>query len=81
MVRLKGKTRAVRVFEPLAGDLDGDYVSRYDAAYAALEHDDPGARSLFDALQAERPMDAVVAFHLARIASGASGIEVLFTEK
>jgi adenylate cyclase len=82
VVRLKGKLRSVAVFEPLAAaGLDADYLSRYRAAYAALEKGDARAVTLFGALRLQQPQDGCVAFHLERIKSGASGIDILLTEK
>jgi class 3 adenylate cyclase len=81
-VKLKGKSNVLSVFEPLAlEDADSDYVSRYTEAYAALERGETRAASLFQSLWSERPQDDCVAFHVERIKRGASGIDIVLTEK
>ncbi len=81
-VLLRGKTTPITVFEPLASiDVDAGYVMRYHEAYGALERGDEHAGQLFDLLARERPEDACVAFHRARIARGVNGIEVVSSEK
>lgn len=82
LVKLRGKLRPVAVFEPLAADdIDADYLSRYHEAYAALEKGDARAATLFDSLRLQQPQDGCVAFHLERIRGGASGIDIVLTEK
>lgn len=81
-VKLKGKSTMLSVYEPLAlEDADRDYVSRYSEAYAALERGEARAASLFQSLWSERPQDDCVAFQVERIKRGASGIDIVLTEK
>jgi class 3 adenylate cyclase len=81
-VVVKGKTRGIGVFEPLQEDDERtDYIARYDAAFAKLETMAPEAAQLFAALNSENPADRCVALHLARLARGEQGAELVLTEK
>lgn len=76
-VLLRGKALALEVFEPLdAPD------AAYDAAYRLLADADRGAAlAAFTGLQAQRPDDALVAFHLNRLQNGESGVRFVMTGK
>jgi class 3 adenylate cyclase len=81
-IRVKGKSTMLPVYEPLSlEEADADYVTRYQEAYAALEKGEARAASLFQSLWSERPQDECVAFHVERIRRGASGIDIVLTEK
>lgn len=81
-VVVKGKTRGIGIFEPLQEDHDhAEYIARYGAAFAKLETMAPDAADLFAALSAENPDDRCVALHLARLARGEQGAELVLTEK
>ena len=74
---LKGKTQAIRCFEPLpAIQVDEEVVGAYLDAHALLENDDPKARQAFASLMGRCDDDALTAFHLGRLLSGESGIEI-----
>src|SRR5262249_28759627 len=73
-VILKGKTTPVDIWEPLREELaQGDFVDRYRAAYAKIKAQAPEAQDVLLALQAERPHDPCVVFHLARLREGLAG--------
>jgi adenylate cyclase len=81
-VVLKGKTKALEVWEPLQDDDSrGDFISRYTGAYAMLKEQTPGAGPVFEGLAREAPNDPCVAFHLSRIRQGIAGVTVVMTEK
>jgi adenylate cyclase len=81
-VILKGKTAALDVWEPLHdGALSADYLTRYDAAFAATRQHAANACRLFAELAAEKPDDAMVCFYAERLAGGETGIEITMTEK
>lgn len=73
---LKGKSQAVRCFEPLdAEQAGGAAVGTYLDAFALLEDGDPKARQAFASLMGQCD-DALVSYHLGRILSGENGIEI-----
>lgn len=78
---LKGKTQALKVFEPqdplTASDPDADYQHAFDLMCAGS----PAARQLFEKLAAQRPNDALVAMHLERLCTGKTGDLIVLTEK
>jgi class 3 adenylate cyclase len=81
-VILKGKTRAVEVWEPMQPDYPRlDFLGRYGAAFDKLKAEDPAALQMFEALHEELPGDPCVALHVERLRSGESGIAVTQTEK
>jgi adenylate cyclase len=81
-VVVKGKTKGIAIFEPLHPERSReDYIARYEAAYAKLESLAPDAADLFAALSRENPADRCVALHLARLARGERGAELVLTEK
>ena len=57
------------------------YKAGYAAAYAALAEAKPGVAEMFAALQREFPADALVAFHVGRLAAGETGVLVVMQEK
>jgi adenylate cyclase len=80
---LKGKTQALGVFEPVVGDstVARAPLDAYRAAYAAMAAEQPDALALFAALAADYPADPLVALHLGRLQSGASGDLIVMSEK
>ena len=77
---LKGKTQAIRCCEPLpAARADEEVFGAYLDAYALLENDDPKARQAFASLMGKCDDDALTAFHLGRLLSGETGIEIELT--
>jgi adenylate cyclase len=81
-VVLKGKTKAIEVWEPLQdSDSRTDFMARYCQAHAMLKEGASGAGPLFEALAQEAPDDPCVAFHLGRIRRGITNVTVVMTEK
>ena len=74
---LKGKTEAVRCFEPLREEQATDAAnSAYLDAYALLEAGDPKAKQAFAAVMGQYDDDALTAYHLGRLLGGETGIEI-----
>ena len=74
---LKGKSQAVRCFEPLPAEQASDAATRaYLDAFALLEAGDPKARQAFAALMGQYDDDALTAHHLGRLLSGETGVEI-----
>lgn len=74
---LRGKTEALRVFEPLPADLkDDSSKTSYMEAFAKLETGDPTAIPTFAAHLGKFPDDALASFHLKRLLNGATGISI-----
>ncbi|HEX2591576.1 MAG TPA: adenylate/guanylate cyclase domain-containing protein [Rhizomicrobium sp.] len=81
-VILKGKTRAVEVWEPMQPDYPRhEFLQRYAVAFEKLKAEDPVAKEMFAALHAELPGDPCVALHHERLEAGETGIAVTQTEK
>ena len=77
---LKGKTQAIRCFEPLPADrANNEDVTAYRDAFALLENDDPKARQVFASLMGRCDDDALTAFHLGRLLSGENGVSIELT--
>ncbi|MEE9936783.1 MAG: adenylate/guanylate cyclase domain-containing protein [Deltaproteobacteria bacterium] len=82
---MKGKKTPLKVYEPITGkkqdaaapacDLD------YEEAFRLLQKQDLRAEEAFAKLASERPQDALAAFHLKRLQTGARGDTILFDEK
>ncbi|HVR50759.1 MAG TPA: adenylate/guanylate cyclase domain-containing protein [Pseudorhodoferax sp.] len=73
----KGKTQPLRVYQPLhdglTGPVDEAALAAYDAAYAALAAEAPGALAAFEALALQQPEDPLVRLHLLRLRRGECG--------
>jgi len=81
-VVLKGKTRALEVWEPLHDGAKAEgFLERYRAAYVKLEQQAPEAAQMFDALSKEAPDDPCVALHTKRLQHGDRGTAMAMTEK
>jgi adenylate cyclase len=79
---LKGKTQALRCYEPLNGErAAAPATAGYNEAFTLLEAGDPKARQAFAALVGEYDEDALTMFHLGRLLSGETGAEIELTEK
>jgi adenylate cyclase len=71
---LRGKTQALRAFEPLTAQAYEDpATAQYLSAFAKLETGDPGAAGAFAALMGLTPNDRLVNFHLKRLLNGETG--------
>jgi adenylate cyclase len=74
---LRGKTEALRVFEPLPPNQSDSAATRsYVEAFSRLENDDPGATSAFAAHLGKYSDDVLATFHLKRLLNGATGISI-----
>jgi adenylate cyclase len=74
---LRGRTEAIRAFEPLAGEGCTDaVVDSYKKAFAFLEAGDSRAMAAFASHVGNFPMDQLATFHLKRLLSGASGTKI-----
>jgi adenylate cyclase len=74
---LRGRTEAIRAFEPLAGEGCADAVAdSYRKAFAFLEAGDTRAMAAFASHVGNFPMDQLATFHLKRLLSGASGTKI-----
>ncbi|MCZ6694322.1 MAG: adenylate/guanylate cyclase domain-containing protein [Bacteroidetes bacterium] len=79
---LQGKTQAVEAFEPIDPDeANSDRINDYRAAFRLLEKNDEGALNAFAELQNSYVDDALVAFHLERLRSGATGSQIVLEGK
>lgn len=79
---LKGKTRALEVFEPLTQQqMDSPLIAAYNAAFARLAAGDPAAKQQFAAIVARHGEDPLTVFHLVRLLAGESGITIEVMEK
>ncbi|MEW6514939.1 MAG: adenylate/guanylate cyclase domain-containing protein [Pseudomonadota bacterium] len=80
---LKGKTEALRVFEPLVASLVPHYAPlvQYRAAFAAMQEKRPDADALFAQLAADYPDDPLVALHHRRLAAGEQGDLIVMQDK
>jgi adenylate cyclase len=79
---LKGKSQSLRCYEPLDGDrAEAPATAGYNAAFALLASGDPKARQAFAALVGQYGEDPLTMFHLGRLLSGETGVEIELTEK
>jgi adenylate cyclase len=75
---LRGKTQALRAFEPLTAEAYAEPATRqYLDAFAKLEARDSGAVAAFAALMGARPTDGLVNFHLKRLLNGETGTAIV----
>ena len=71
---LRGKTEALRVFEPLSVEqFNSSATTSYLDAFAKLEAGDPTATAAFAAHLGKEPEDQLASFHLKRLLNGATG--------
>jgi adenylate cyclase len=74
---LRGKTEALRAFEPLrAEQYDDDSTKGYLDAFTKLEANDPAAIAAFASHVGKQPQDHLASFHLKRLLNGKSGIRI-----
>ena len=75
---LRGKTEALRAFEPLRAEQHADPATKsYLEAFAKLEAGDPGAMAAFAAHVGKHADDQLASFHLKRLLNGASGTQIV----
>jgi adenylate cyclase len=74
---LRGRTEALRAFEPLRAEQFGDPATQsYLQAFAKLEAGDPGAMAAFAAHVGKHVDDQLASFHLKRLLNGATGTRI-----
>jgi adenylate cyclase len=75
---LRGKTEALRAFEPLRREQYEDATTKsYLEAFARLEANDPAALAAFAAHVGKRADDQLASFHLKRLLNGATGTQIV----
>ena len=75
---LRGRSSAMRVFEPLTGEQHAHpSTATYLKAFGLLEASDAGAMAAFAAHVGNFPDDKLGGFHLRRLLNGATGTEIL----
>jgi adenylate cyclase len=71
---LRGRSEALRAFEPLRAEQYKDPSTKtYLEAFATLEAGDPGAIAAFAAHVGKRPDDQLASFHLKWLLNGETG--------
>ena len=79
---VKGRHGATEVYEPINPDrYSPEWIERYEAAYRALEADDPRAAELLSRLHRDDGDDPCVTFHIDRLAAGETGVLTEMHEK
>ncbi len=74
---LRGRTEALRAFEPLSVEQYEDPATKsYLEAFAKLEAGDPGAMAAFAAHVGKHADDQLASFHLKRLLNGATGTRI-----
>ena len=74
---LRGRTEALRAFEPLRDAQYEDPATKsYLEAFAKLEAGDPGAMAAFAAHVGQHADDQLASFHLKRLLNGATGTRI-----
>jgi adenylate cyclase len=74
---LRGRSEALRAFEPLRADQYDDASTKsYLEAFAKLEAGDAGAIAAFAAHVGKRADDQLASFHLKRLLNGATGTRI-----
>ena len=74
---LRGKSEALRAFEPLRVEqYDNPATKSYIEAFAKLEAGDPGATAAFAAHLGKCPEDQLASFHLKRLLNGEVGTRI-----
>jgi adenylate cyclase len=75
---LRGKTGALRVFEPLRPEqADDPTTASYLNAFAKLKAHDPGALAAFASHVGKQPTDQLASFHLKRLLNGDTGVQIV----
>jgi adenylate cyclase len=75
---LRGRTEALRAFEPLRVEEFGTPATQsYLEAFAKLEASDPGAMAAFAAHVGKHADDQLASFHLKRLLNGAAGTRII----
>ena len=76
-VVLRGRSSAMRAFEPLTGEeQEHPATASYWKAFGLLEVSDPGTIAAFAGHVGNFPHDKLASFHLKRLLNGASGTQI-----
>jgi adenylate cyclase len=74
---LRGRTEALRAFEPLRAEQHDDPATKsYREAFGKLEAGDPGAIAFFAAHVGKKADDQLASFHLKRLLNGSTGTKI-----
>jgi len=74
---LRGRTEALRAFEPLRSEIyESPATKSYLDAFAKLEAGDPTAIAAFASHVGNQPQDQLASFHLKRLLNGATGTRI-----
>jgi len=74
---LRGRTEALRAFEPLRPEIyESPATKAYLDAFAKLEAGDPTAIAAFASHVGNQPQDQLASFHLKRLLNGATGTRI-----
>jgi adenylate cyclase len=74
---LRGRTEALRAFEPLRAEKFEDAATKgYLEVFAKLEAGDPGVMAAFAAHVGKHANDQLASFHLKRLLNGATGTQI-----
>jgi len=74
---LRGRTEALRAFEPLSQEkFSTPAIASYLDAFAKAETGDPGAMAAFAAHVGKQPQDQLAGFHLKRLLNGQTGVRI-----
>jgi adenylate cyclase len=74
---LRGKSEALRAYEPLGAEQYEDPATQiYLDAFAKLEANDPGAIAAFASHVGKAPQDQLASFHLKRLLNGGTGVRI-----
>jgi adenylate cyclase len=75
---LRGKSQALRAFEPLSGEqYESDATRSYVEAFAKLEAGDSSAMAALATHVGQNPDDQLAGFHLKRLLNGATGTRIV----
>jgi len=77
---LKGKTEAIKVFEPVP-HMDKETLARFEQAYANLEKAADDAVLLYQTLKTQFPDDPVANLHYQRLTAGENGVVITMAGK
>jgi len=77
---LKGKTEAIKVFEPVP-HMDKETLARFEQAYASLEKATDNAVLLYQTLKTQFPDDPVANLHYQRLTAGENGVVITMAGK
>jgi adenylate cyclase len=74
---LRGKSEALRVFEPLRPEqADDPATASYLDAFGKLKARDPAAMAAFAAHVGKQPRDQLASFHLKRLLNGETDVQI-----